>query len=505
MICSDKEYDTPPGGHASGPGCCGKRSSFVPLSILAEMSSTSTADSAFATPSDSSSTGDDSDVDRSLAEYDDDEGMLDGDAPEIVYVCWKVKKIPKWYRCKVQPGGLEVVCLDSDDVNTYKLDRTKDTWRSEAAYLEEVKGGIHVETPLEKWLRDVHKKQEKNKLLAKKGPLPPRTWENEKKNVWSQIVPFYKKGHFCRTLGHTFIEQASTPRKGARVEPLLKHVHRHIIANSQAASYSERDVNCILRHCTNFGIPVIVTMLFRKTKRVFESQEEYEKEFNACVQRVVEYAGQTKHQTFLFPSDSTSFYTDPASDLYIKIDGMINCDKFEKKFGVKLTLDDFGKTLQLMLPGLGDITKMSGIPLREAMKIIESLKWACFVRPKTAFLLMEEGRERELARFGEANVKAAADRAVPPGLGWFGDSGECFHEGCNKKAIGKGRCSAHGGGRKKCESDGCMKGSMPGRVKGRRCFEHGGGYVCASAKSCDKRATKKGGVCWDHGESKEWI
>ena len=75
-----------------------------------------------------------------------------------------------------------------------------------------------------------------------------------------------------------------------------QHVHAHSIANSLAATYSERDANCVLRHCTNYGIPVVVTMLYSKTRRVFDSQKKYEEEFNTCVQRVVEYAGKTKHR-----------------------------------------------------------------------------------------------------------------------------------------------------------------------------------------------------------------
>ena len=71
---------------------------------------------------------------------------------EIVYICWNVQKVPTWYKSQVVKGGQVILC-DSDDTTQYEFNRFKDEWRTEAAYEEEIKGGIHVETPLEAWLR----------------------------------------------------------------------------------------------------------------------------------------------------------------------------------------------------------------------------------------------------------------------------------------------------------------------------------------------------------------
>ena len=176
---------------------------------------------------------------------------------------------------------------------------------------------------------------------------------------------------------------------------------------------------------------------------------------------------------------------------------MINVDAFELEFGCKVSLEEFDSAIQALLPGLGDIKKMTGDPLKEALKAIELLKWAGRVRPKTAFILTEEGRESELKRFGEAQVKAAADKATPPGLGWFYNNRrrpECFHENCKTLARSKGRCIRHGGG-SRCVHEDCKTVAR----KGGKCFKHlGGEKKLCEVKDC-KNGAKKGGKCIKHG------
>ena len=56
----------------------------------------------------------------------------------------------------------------------------------------------------------------------------------------------------------------------------------------------------------------------------------------------------------------------------------------------------------------------------------------------------------------------------------------CEEEGCSKQAqAGTGYCMGHGGG-KRCQTEGCLKGSESGGTP--HCKAHGGGRRCQPAR-----------------------
>ena len=73
----------------------------------------------------------------------------------------------------------------------------------------------------------------------------------------------------------------------------------------------------------------------------------------------------------------------------------------------------------------------------------------------------------------------------------------CDENGCMKIARSRGKCVAHGGG-KRCEEHECEK-SAQGSTG--RCKAHGGGYRCEE-NGCTKSAQGSTGKCIAHGGGK---
>lgn len=73
-----------------------------------------------------------------------------------------------------------------------------------------------------------------------------------------------------------------------------------------------------------------------------------------------------------------------------------------------------------------------------------------------------------------------------------GGGTRCSHDGCSKAAQSNGLCKAHGGGLR-CQFAGCAKAAQGGRL----CRNHGGGQHCRYA-GCMK-GVQRGGFCASHG------
>ena len=72
-------------------------------------------------------------------------------------------------------------------------------------------------------------------------------------------------------------------------------------------------------------------------------------------------------------------------------------------------------------------------------------------------------------------------------------SERCTKNGCEKGAVRKGLCIAHGEGNR-CTHVGCETAAKSNGL----CFEHGGGKKCTHDSGCVKQVQRQG-LCFAHG------